>query len=46
MSKRAVSDFVSERGFYLDEDTYDTGVAFAVVEDRDGKLYLADYIGD
>jgi hypothetical protein len=40
------SDFVSERGFYLDPDHYDTGVGFVVLEHKNGDLYLGDYIGD
>lgn len=38
--------FVSERGFILDENKYDTGIQFVVVESKDGSLYLGDYIGD
>jgi hypothetical protein len=43
---RPASEFVSERGFYLDPETYDTGVAFVVIEDKNGNLFLGDYIGD
>jgi len=46
MKTRPATEFVSERGFILDEDKYDTGVAFAIVEDKEGNLHLADYIGD
>jgi hypothetical protein len=45
-NKKPATDFVSERGFMLDPDEYDTGVAFAVLEDKDGNLHLGDYIGD
>lgn len=38
--------FVAERGFMLDSEKYDTGIAFLVLEDADGKLHLGDYIGD
>lgn len=41
-----IANFVAERGFSLDPDIYDTGVAFVVLEDRDGNLHLGDYIGD
>ena len=40
------SNFISERGFTLDFDQYDDGVAFVVIEDDHGQLYLGDYIGD
>jgi hypothetical protein len=46
MPKAPASRFVAERGFMLDPDTYDTGVAFVVVEDAKGGLFLANYIGD
>jgi hypothetical protein len=46
LAKKPADNFVSERGFYLDPDIYDTGVAFVVLEDKDGNLYLGDYIGD
>ena len=39
-------EFVAERGFMLDPDTYDTGVAYVVLENKAGELFLADYIGD
>jgi hypothetical protein len=45
-NKRPASDFVSERGFYLDPDVYDTGIGFVVLEDTEGNLHLGDYIGD
>lgn len=42
------STFVSERGrgFALDPDIYDSGVAFVVLEYSNGNLHLGDYIGD
>lgn len=44
--KVPASSFTVERAFLLDVDTYDTGVAFLVVEDAQGTLSLADYVGD
>lgn len=43
-TKRSPKDFVWERGFrlYPTED----GVKYVVLEDKDGLLYLGDYIGD
>lgn len=46
MKTMPITEFVSERGFYLDPDTYDTGVSFVVLEDHHGKLHLGNYIGD
>lgn len=40
----SINQFVAERGFYC--DPFEDGLAFAVIEDASGKLYLADYIGD
>lgn len=42
--ERPITDFVSERGFRCEpfEDT----VQFVVLEDKNGKLHLGDYIGD
>ncbi len=41
---RSPENFVWERGFRLDPT--EDGVKFVVLEDSDGILYLADYIGD
>lgn len=46
MAKAPVSAYAVERGFVLDPNTYDTGVAFLIVEDAQGTLSLADYVGD
>jgi hypothetical protein len=46
LKKMPATNFVAERGFYLNPDIYDTGVAFVVLEDKDGNLHLGDYIGD
>lgn len=46
MPKAPSSAYVAERGFMLDPNTYDTGVMFLVVEDAQGVLSLADYVGD
>jgi hypothetical protein len=40
------TEFVSERGFILDDEKYDTGIQFVVVESRNGSLHLGNYIGD
>lgn len=35
-----------ERVFVLDEDTYDTAIAFLVIETKEGQLFLGEYVGD
>lgn len=41
-----VQDVVCERVFILDPDTYEDGVKFVVIEDKNGNLHLGPYIGD
>lgn len=42
--QRPLTDFVSERGFCC--DPFEDNVQFVVLEDKNGKLHLGDYIGD
>lgn len=44
--KAPAEEFISERGFILNADIYDTGVCFVVLERPNGELVLGDYIGD
>lgn len=44
--KEDASGFITERGFSLNDDVYDTGVCFVVLERPNGELVLGDYIGD
>jgi hypothetical protein len=46
LPKEDAANFVSERGFILNDDIYDTGVCFVVLERPNGALVLGDYIGD
>ena len=41
---RSTIDFAWERGFRLDSS--EDGVKFVVLEDKDGNLFLGNYIGD
>ena len=43
---RKVSDFKYERIFSLAPDQFESMVIFVVLEDAEGNLHLADYVGD
>lgn len=44
--KKDLNDMAFERGFCLLPSKYEDSVKFQVFEDKDGVLYLGEYIGD
>lgn len=40
------TELVSVRRFWLDPDEYDTMIMFNVLEDKNGQLWLGEYVGD